>query len=83
MWSSHWYCLGSGIVMNGELVYGHDGFAGEVGHTTIEPFGRDHSTQRKGSLELMYLPQESSVQPSTYWQIVCMTAECVNSLMKS
>lgn len=27
--------LGSGLIVNGDLVYGHDGFAGEVGHTTI------------------------------------------------
>lgn len=27
--------VGSGIVINGEMVYGHDGFAGELGHTTI------------------------------------------------
>jgi glucokinase len=27
--------LGSGLIVNGDLVYGHDGFAGEIGHTTI------------------------------------------------
>lgn len=27
--------VGSGIVINGELVYGHDGFAGELGHVTM------------------------------------------------
>lgn len=27
--------LGSGIVINGKLVYGHDGLAGEVGHTLV------------------------------------------------
>jgi glucokinase len=27
--------LGSGIVINGELVYGHTGFAGELGHTIV------------------------------------------------
>jgi glucokinase len=43
--------LGSGIVVNGELVYGHDGFAGEIGHTTVFLDGRDHTTGRKGSLE--------------------------------
>lgn len=32
--------LGSGIVVNGELVYGHDGFAGEVGHILVKPNGR-------------------------------------------
>ena len=32
--------VGSGIVVNGDLVYGHDGFAGEFGHTVILPGGR-------------------------------------------
>ena len=27
--------VGSGIVCGGNLVYGHDGFAGELGHTTV------------------------------------------------
>lgn len=44
--------VGSGIVANGQLIYGHDGFAGELGHTTIIPEGRLHpGTGKKGSLE--------------------------------
>jgi glucokinase len=44
--------VGSGIVANGKLVYGHDGFAGELGHTIIIPDGRMHDgTGKKGSLE--------------------------------
>ena len=44
--------VGSGIVANGQLIYGHDGFAGELGHTIIIPDGRLHSgTGKKGSLE--------------------------------
>jgi len=44
--------VGSGIVANGKLVYGHDGFAGELGHTTIIPNGRFHEgTGKRGSLE--------------------------------
>ena len=44
--------VGSGIVANGQLVYGHDGFAGELGHTIIRPGGRKHwSTDLDGSLE--------------------------------
>lgn len=44
--------VGSGIVANGQLIYGHDGFAGELGHTTIIPGGRLHwGTHMKGSLE--------------------------------
>lgn len=44
--------VGSGIVANGQLIYGHDGFAGELGHTTIIPDGRKHKgTGLHGSLE--------------------------------
>ena len=44
--------VGSGIVINGQMVYGHDGFAGELGHTIIVPDGRMHwSTGFRGSLE--------------------------------
>jgi glucokinase len=44
--------VGSGIVANGQLIYGHDGFAGELGHTIIRPGGRLHwGTGMKGSLE--------------------------------
>jgi glucokinase len=44
--------VGSGIVANGKLIYGHDGFAGELGHTIIIPEGRYHEgTGKKGSLE--------------------------------
>jgi len=32
--------LGSGLIVNGDLVYGADGFAGECGHTTLVPNGR-------------------------------------------
>ncbi|SFQ43366.1 ROK family protein [Parafilimonas terrae] len=44
--------VGSGIVANGKLIYGHDGFAGELGHTIVIPDGRLHpGTGKKGSLE--------------------------------
>ena len=44
--------VGSGIVANGHLIYGHDGFAGELGHTIIIPGGRIHEgTGKFGSLE--------------------------------
>lgn len=45
--------VGSGIVCNGKMVYGHDGFAGELGHTIIIPDGRYHpGTGLHGSLEM-------------------------------
>ena len=43
--------LGSGLVVNGELVYGHDGFAGELGHTIVDPDGRKCACGKKGCLE--------------------------------
>src|ERR1700682_6252356 len=44
--------VGSGIIANGHLVLGHDGFAGELGHTIIIPDGRYHEgTGKQGSLE--------------------------------
>ncbi|QOR76092.1 MAG: ROK family protein [Thermoflavifilum sp.] len=43
--------LGSGIVVNGQLVYGHDGFAGELGHVIVFPEGRRCGCGRKGCLE--------------------------------
>src|SRR6202008_630113 len=44
--------VGSGIVIDGKIVLGHDGFAGELGHTIIRPGGRLHkSTGMHGSLE--------------------------------
>ena len=43
--------VGSGIVINGQLVYGHDGFAGELGHVIIRRDGRQCGCGRKGCLE--------------------------------
>ena len=44
--------VGSGIVINGQLVYGHDGFAGELGHVVVRrENGRLCGCGRKGCLE--------------------------------
>ena len=43
--------LGSGVVVNGSLVYGSDGFAGEFGHVTAVPGGRICGCGRQGCLE--------------------------------
>lgn len=43
--------LGSGIVLNGELVYGYEGHAGEIGHITVFYDGRECGCGRKGCLE--------------------------------
>ena len=42
---------GSGIVIDGKMVYGHTGFAGELGHMTVIPNGRVCGCGRKGCLE--------------------------------
>lgn len=45
--------VGSGIVINGQVVYGHDGFAGELGHVIVRrgATGRMCGCGRKGCLE--------------------------------
>ena len=43
--------LGSGFVVNGQLGYGNDGFAGELGHTVVNPYGRICGCGRRGCLE--------------------------------
>ncbi|MBQ0086129.1 MAG: ROK family protein [Bacteroidales bacterium] len=44
--------VGSGIVIDGNVVYGHDGFAGELGHTTVVRHnGRTCGCGRQGCLE--------------------------------
>lgn len=44
--------VGSGIVVNGQVLYGHDGFAGELGHTTAVRYnGRSCNCGKQGCLE--------------------------------
>lgn len=43
--------VGSGIIIDGRVVYGHDGMAGELGHTIVFPDGRQCTCGRKGCLE--------------------------------
>ena len=44
--------VGSGIVINGDVVYGHDGFAGELGHVTaVRNNGRSCNCGKTGCLE--------------------------------
>lgn len=63
--------VGSGIVVNGNVVYGHDGFAGEVGHTIFDPQGRDCGCGRKGCLET-YLNSKGIVK--TYKELATADA---------
>ena len=43
--------VGSGIISHGRLVYGHDGFAGELGHVCAVQGGRQCNCGLKGCLE--------------------------------
>ena len=43
--------LGSGLVVNGEIVHGHSGFAGEIGHTIVDWNGRSCTCGLRGCLE--------------------------------
>ena len=43
--------LGSGFVANGQMIYGHDGFAGEFGHTCAVHGGRECGCGGRGCLE--------------------------------
>jgi len=43
--------LGCGLVINGQLYRGASGYAGEMGHTVVEPGGRDCACGSRGCLE--------------------------------
>lgn len=58
--------LGSGFVANGELIYGYDGLAGELGHTIIIMNGRLCACGRQGCLE-KYVSASGIIQ--TYFEI--------------
>lgn len=58
--------VGSGIVVNGKVVYGHDGFAGELGHTIAERDGRLCGCGRKGCLET-YCSATGVARTATEW----------------
>ncbi len=64
--------LGSGIVANGELIYGADGFAGEIGHTIYDPNGRQCGCGRKGCLETY---ASASGIKRTIFELLCNSIE--------
>lgn len=68
--------VGSGIVVNGNMVYGHDGFAGEIGHVILFPDGRDCGCGRKGCLEA-YCSAKGIVK--TYHDLMKKNGKTVNS----
>jgi len=64
--------LGSGIVANGELIYGADGFAGEIGHTIYDPNGRKCGCGRNGCLETY---ASASGIKRTIFELLCNSTE--------
>lgn len=58
--------LGSGFVVSGDVLYGHDGFAGELGHVIIEQNGRQCGCGRKGCLET-YVSATGIVNTAKEW----------------
>ena len=70
--------VGSGIVIGGNLVYGHDGFAGELGHVIMRrnngrPCGCGGRVV-KVVWKHMLLLQELPVRHANFWKSVRMTA---------
>ncbi len=43
--------LGSGLVVNGDIIYGNDGFAGELGHVRAVADGRQCGCGKRGCME--------------------------------
>ncbi|MGE5458454.1 MAG: ROK family protein [Methanococcaceae archaeon] len=70
--------FGSGIVVDGNLVYGYDGFAGEMGHTIIEKNGRYCGCGRRGCLET-YVSTAGLIR--TYFELLSQLNEV--SVLKS
>lgn len=58
--------LGSGFVANGQIIYGHDGFAGELGHVIAVRDGRLCGCGRHGCLET-YCSATGVVRTATEW----------------
>ncbi len=58
--------VGSGFVANGQLIYGHDGFAGELGHVIVKRNGRECGCGRRGCLET-YASARGMVRTAKEW----------------
>lgn len=58
--------VGSGFVSNGKLIYGHDGFAGELGHVIAVREGRACGCGRNGCLEA-YCSATGIVRTANEW----------------
>lgn len=60
--------VGSGFVANGEMIYGHDGFAGELGHVIAVRNGRKCGCGRYGCLET-YASATGIVRTAEEWMV--------------
>jgi glucokinase len=70
--------LGSGIVVDGLLLYGSDGFARELGHTVVNPEGRQCKCGKKGCLET-YASATGLVRTA----LLLITERCDPSLLRT
>jgi glucokinase len=64
--------FGSGIVVDGNILYGSDGFAGEIGHTIVEKNGRLCGCGRRGCLET-YVSTGGLIR--TYYELLSKSNE--------
>ncbi len=66
--------VGSGFVANGQLIYGNDGFAGELGHVIAVRDGRPCGCGRNGCLKLMHRLRVLCGQQKNTWSRPTKTA---------
>lgn len=70
--------LGSGIVVDGRLLYGASGFAGELGHTIVDPDGRQCGCGKRGCLET-YVSATGIVRTA----LILLAERCNTSRLRS
>ena len=70
--------VGSGFVANGQMIYGHDGFAGELGHVIAVRDGRKCGCGRKGCLEA-YASATGIVRTANEW----LEHRVVNTILRN
>ncbi|MFQ7039826.1 MAG: ROK family protein [Barnesiella sp.] len=76
--------VGSGIVVNGQLVYGHDGFAGELGHVIMRrQNGRLCGCGRTGCLEAYTSATELPERHGNFWKSELMSLLYVCCLFRT
>lgn len=73
--------LGSGIVVNGQLVYGCDGFAGELGHVVIDrsEHARECGCGRKGCIEA-YCSATGMARTAREWMAIRNTPSTLRDI---